>query len=158
MSPMLCSLTNQLSLTASMSDDMSDSSGAEGEQASARQPEATQEQPAAKDASRRYSHEQVIVQWLQCFMLQDSWPPVHRHKLHCSMLLSRSSMLTCNGTATWQAGGRREEHSHRDHPRSERRPTYRARRDDTRHRHDRSHRYDSHRQDLHAIDIRQVDR
>lgn len=44
-----------------MSDEMSEGSGAEGEQASTRRPEATQEQNAAKDAPRRHSHEQVLV-------------------------------------------------------------------------------------------------
>lgn len=55
-----CSLTNQLSLSASMSAESSEDAAAGDEQASARQPEGTQQQAAAAPASpRRHSHEHV---------------------------------------------------------------------------------------------------
>ena len=57
------SLTNQLSLSASMSAESSEDAAAGDEQASARQPEGTQQQAAAAPASpRRHSHEHVRLQ------------------------------------------------------------------------------------------------
>jgi hypothetical protein len=61
------SLTNQLSLSASMSAESSEDAAAGDEQASARQPEGTQQQAAAAPASpRRHSHEHVNLQQPEC--------------------------------------------------------------------------------------------
>jgi hypothetical protein len=61
------SLTNQLSLSASMSAESSEDATAGDEQASARQPEGTQQQAAAAPAPpRRHSHEHVSLQQPEC--------------------------------------------------------------------------------------------